>query len=298
MGGVRRFAAIALAAWAMSAAVQAAPVQVPDHRGHTLTLSATPQRIVTLLPSVTESLCALGGCARIVGTDRFSNWPDEVLAKPKVGGLEDAQVERIVALKPDVVIASPSARVIDRLEGLGLKVLVIDANTHAQVKQGLATLATLLGVPQQGAVLWSRIDADMAAAAQRVPTAMRGQRVYFEVDVAPYAAGASSFIGETLARLGLVNIASPELGPFPRLNPEFVVRAQPQVVIAARRHLTEMPRRPGWASLKALQTGRSCGFDSAPYDVLVRPGPRMGEAARLLADCLRAVDAAATEAPR
>jgi iron complex transport system substrate-binding protein len=289
---------LALALLAFSAAAQAAPVTVPDHRGRMLTLAAPPQRIVTLLPSITEGLCALGACPRIVGTDRFSNWPEEVKAKPKVGGLEDAQVERIVALKPDVVLASPSARVIDRLEGLGLKVLVIESNTHAQVKQGLTTLATLLGHPQQGAQLWSNIERELAAAAQRVPASMRGQRIYFEVDASPYAAGASSFIGETLTRLGLGNIAAPELGPFPRLNPEFVVRSQPQVLIAAQRNLAEMPRRPGWNALKALQSRRTCGFETERFDILVRPGPRMGEAARLLVECLQALDEKPVEATR
>jgi len=271
---------LCLPLWAQS------EIRLPDDRGVTLVLAQPPQRIVSLLPSFTESVCALGGCERLVGTDRFSNSPPQVLALPKVGGLEDAQLERIVALRPDVVLAAPSARVIERLEALGLKVLVLDSKTHADVKRTLQSLAQLLGTPGEAGKAWARIEVALSDAALRVPAAVRGQRVYFEVDSTPYAAGAGSFIGETLARLGMGNVIGPELGPFPRLNPEFVVKVQPDIVMAAQRNLDEMPARPGWSSLKALQRRRSCGFDVAHYELLIRPGPRMGEAAQQLADCL------------
>jgi len=271
---------------AVALAAAAAPVTVPDHRGRTLSLAAPPQRIVTLMPSLTEGVCALGGCARLVGTDRFSNAPASVAALPKLGGLEDAQVERLVALKPDLVIVAPSARITDRLEQLGLKVLVIDSNTHADVKRGLETLATVLGEPGRAAVAWAAIERDLQAAAARVPAGMRGQRVFFEVDGSSYAAGRSSFIGETLARLGLGNIVGPELGPFPKLNPEFVVRAQPDLIMAVDRSVATMATRPGWSTLKALREQRVCGFAPDRYELLIRPGPRMGEAALALADCV------------
>lgn len=269
----------------------AAPAQVvlKDDRGATLVWPAPPQRIVSLLPSLTESVCALGACVRLVGTDKFSNTPASVATLPKLGGLDDAHVERIVALRPDVVLLSSSARVIDRLESLGLRVLVLESRDHADVKRSLTLLAQMLGTPSEAERVWSAIERDTRAAADRVPAALRGQRVYFEVDATPYAAGAGSFVGETLARLGLANAVPAELGPFPKLNPEYVVRLQPDIVIANDRNLAEMPRRPGWSALRALQRGRSCGFGLDRYEILVRPGPRMGEAALVLADCLVAL---------
>jgi iron complex transport system substrate-binding protein len=263
-----------------------ATVVVHDDRGAVLTFAASPQRIVSLLPSLTESVCALGACTRLVGTDRYSNVPESVRTLPKLGGMEDAQVERIVALRPDVVLAAPSARVIERLEALGLKVLVLESRDHADVRHSLDVLAQLLGAPERAAALWARIDAQTRAAMARVPLAWRGQRVYFEVDATPYAAGAGSFIGETLQQLGMGNIVPPALGPFPKLNPEYVVRAQPDVLMAPARNLAEMPQRPGWSRLVALQKKRACGFDAARYELLTRPGPRLGEAALVLADCL------------
>ncbi len=275
---------------ALSALASAQPFTVRDDRGVEVTLAASPQRIVSLLPSLTESVCALGACARLVGVDRFSNWPESVRTLPQLGGLEDAQIERVVALKPDVVLAAPSARAIERFESLGLKVLVLESRDRADVKRTLNTLARVLDATTQAAAVWSKIDRDERLAVELVPAHWRGRRVYFEVDATPYAAGASSFIGETLIKLGLVNIVPNELGPFPKLNPEFVVRAQPDLVIAQSVNLAEMPKRPGWAGLRALR-GSTCGFEPAAYELLIRPGPRMGEAAQSLAACLAALPA-------
>lgn len=280
----RVLAALLLAATGLCAT--AAPLTLKDDRGRALSLPAPPQRVISLLPSLTESVCALGGCARVVGTDRYSNSPAEVLALPKLGGIDDAQVERIVALKPDVVLAATSARIIERLEQLGVPVVVVESKTHADVQRSLSTIARLLGTPERAAPVWARIQREMAEAAARVPPGVRGQRVYFEVDASPYAAGSSSFIGETLTRLGLGNIVAPELGPFPKLNPEYVLKAQPDILIGAQRNVAEMPARPGWSALRAVQGRRSCGFDPASYEVLIRPGPRMGEAALQLAGCV------------
>jgi iron complex transport system substrate-binding protein len=110
--------------------------------------------------------------------------------------------------------------------------------------------------------------------------------VYFEVASAPYAASEASFVGENLARLGMGNIVPAAMGPFPKLNPEFIVRAQPDIVMATASALAEMPGRPGWAGLLALRERRSCGFAPQPWDTLVRAGPRLAEGAEFLADCL------------
>jgi iron complex transport system substrate-binding protein len=282
----RRLAPCAFALLGALSGVARAQVTLRDDRGVAVTFAGAPARIVSLLPSLTESVCALGACARVVGTDRFSNWPASVAALPKLGGIEDAQIERVVALKPDVVLVSSSARVTDRLEGLGLKVMALESRSHADVRRTLTLLAQMLGAPTEGERVWSAIERETAAATARVPVRLRGKRVYFEIDVTPYGAGPGSFIGETLARLGLDNALPPALGPFPKLNPEFVVRQKPDLIMAGQVALAEMPRRPGWNSLRALHAHQTCGFPSERYELIVRPGPRMGEAAAVLADCL------------
>ncbi len=265
----------------------AAAATLIDDRGQRIDIAQPPQRIVSLLPSLTETVCELGACARLVGVDRSSNWPEAALrALPRLGGLEDTQIERIVALQPDLVLLAQSARAIDRLEALGLKVVVLEPRTLQETQRVVMQVAAALGRPAAGEALWRRIDARITAAAARVPAALRGQRVYFEVSDAPYAAGESSFIGQTLARLGLANIVPAALGPFPKLNPEHVVRERPQIVMVSARSAAQLALRPGWAELPALKSRQLCSFDERRGDLLVRAGPRLGEAAEAIADCL------------
>jgi iron complex transport system substrate-binding protein len=286
----RRRAALALGLAATLAGMPglalAEPIAVRDDTGATVSLSAPAQRIVSLLPSLTETVCALGACARLVGTDRHSNWPASVASLPKLGGMDDAQVERIVALRPDLVLAARSTRATDRLRSLGLAVVALDSDSHADVQRSLATIARLLALPDAAEATWQRIEREVQQAARRVPAAWQGRRVYFEVSSTPYAAGTASFIGQTLARLGLGNVVPAELGAFARLNPEYVVRHPPDVLMAPAREVRRMTDRPGWRSVPALAAGRVCGFDGPTYELLIRPGPRLGEAAAAMADCL------------
>lgn len=268
---------------------QTKTIQVTDDRGVVVKLAQTPQRIVSLLPSLTESICELGQCQRLVGVDRYSNWPMAVTKLPQVGGGLDPNIEAIVALKPDVVLMATSSRASERLEALGVKVVALEPKSHADVQRVLIKIGQVLDIPEDvGAKrLWRFIDAGVSAAAQSLPAKAKGTRVYFEVNRAPFAAGETSFIGETLTRLGAKNIIPAALGPFPKINPEFVVRANPDVIMVGLRNSAGMELRPGWAGMRALREKRLCVFSLEDSDVLVRPGPRMAEAARIMAQCLQ-----------
>ena len=283
---MRMFFVALLAAFVALPAAHA--LQVTDDRGVAVTFARSPQRIVSVLPSLTEGVCALEQCQRLVGVDRYSNHPAGVKALPVVGGGIDPNIEAIVALRPDVVLLAVSSRASQRLEALGLKVVALEPKSHADVRRVLKTLGTLLDVPEaQGADrLWRVIDASVQAAAQSLPPSAKNMRVYFEVSRGPYAAGASSFIGETLARLGVKNIIPAALGPFPRINPEFVVRADPDLIMAGNRSMQAMAAYPGWSTIQAVKHQRICAFSAEESDVLVRPGPRMAEAARIMARCI------------
>lgn len=285
LGAAGLSALLAGNAWAQA-------VVVRDDRGTEHRFVQAPQRIVTMLPSLTEMAWVLGAGPRLVGVDRFSNWPAAIDKLPRLGGLEDAHIEAIAALKPDLILASTASRAMDRLEALGFTVLRLRSDSHADLRRALDRVALVLGTPAEGERVWARLQRELDAAAARVPAALRGQRVFFEIGGGPYAAGTTSFIGETLTRLGLANVVPAELGPFPKLNPEFVVRARPDIVMGLQRDLATLQQRPGWDTLAALREQRTCGFDNAQYDMLVRPGPRLGEAAALLADCLVRLHAA------
>jgi len=274
-----------LGALALGLSLPASAGDFTDDRGITVTLRAPPQRIVSLLPSLTETVCALDACARLVGVDRYSNHPAAVRALPRLGGGLDPNVEAIVALQPDLVLVSTSSRASNRLEALGLKVVALDTKSHADVRRVLERVATLLGTGDPVRV-WREIDAGVTAVAQSLSPRVRGLRVYFEVSRGPFAAGENSFIGETLVRLGVRNVVPAALGPFPRLNPEFVVRADPDLIMIGSRGMVSPVPYPGWDAMAAVRAGRVCHFDIEQADIVVRPGPRLAEAARIMARCL------------
>jgi iron complex transport system substrate-binding protein len=257
-----------------------------DARGKPVQLAQPAQRVVSLLPSLTESVCALGSCSRLVGVDRYSNYPQSVKKLPQLGGGLDVNIEAVVKTKPDLVLLSTSSRVAERLEQLGLKVLALEPQSHAQARQSLELLDKALGTQSAG-VVWQHIERDFEQALAQVPAQFKAVPVYFEIDRTPYAAGEASFIGETMARLGLQNIVGKELGAFPKINPELVVTKQPAVIFLSARHAQELPKRPGWAGLQALQKGKVCEFTPEQGDLLVRSGPRMAQGAQVLVNCLK-----------
>lgn len=280
-----RLAAVALTTIAAFCAPAQAALQITDDAGAVVSFERSPQRIVSLLPSLAETVCELGQCQRLVGVDRYSDFPASLRQLPQVGGGLDPNIEQIVALRPDVVLMATSSRAAERLRALGLKVVALEPKTHADVQRVMLKIGQLLEVPDAQKI-WRHIDAAVMAAAQSIPTGARGARVYFEVNQGPYAAGESSFIGETLSRLGAKNIVPASLGPFPKLNPEFIVRANPDLIMVGQRNVEGMAQRPGWTGVRAIREQRLCVFPVAESDTLVRPGPRMAEGARIMARCL------------
>jgi iron complex transport system substrate-binding protein len=265
-------------------AYASASIAIKDDRGSEVRLAGPAQRIVSMLPSLTESVCALGKCSVLVGVDRFSNWPKSVDALPRLGGIADANIEGIVRLKPDLVLVEKSSPLIPRLQSLGILVMAFDVQSMADVRRTLRQLDMVLGSTESGAV-WDGIQLDIARANRALSPSQKAARVYFEVNAAPFAAGKTSFIGELLDRLGMQNIATEKMGAFPKINPEFVVQAKPDLIMSTEASSKQLAQRPGWRSIPAIQGNRICFFSAAHADVLVRPGPRMGEAAGLIADC-------------
>jgi iron complex transport system substrate-binding protein len=204
-----------------------------------------------------------------------------------MGGGIDPNIESIVALKPDLVLMAGSARGVERLRALGLTVLTLEPKNYADVQHALGVVANVLGLPsQESDRVWREMNVQVEEISKSIPQHAKAKRVYFEVSPVPFGASESSFIGETLQRLGAKNILPAAMGVFPQVSPEFVVRAQPDIIMAGDSNLADMQARPGWMNLQAMRTGRVCTFKPNESDVLVRPGPRMVEAARLMSKCL------------
>lgn len=277
---------VAVFLFGFSLAVFAAPVSVIDDRGVVVAFDKPPQRVVSLLPSLTESVCALGKCGALVGVDRFSNWPKSIQELPKLGGMGDINIERIVQLKPDVVLLEKASPVIARLNSLGIKTFALDIKSMSDEERALKKLDALLGTSESARVL-NQIQKEIMRANKQLSLDGKNIRVYFEVNPAPFAAGRTSFIGDILTQLNLVNIIPESLGPFPKINPEFVVQAKPDVILLTESTIADIQKRPGWGSIPAVKRNRICSFTADQNDVLVRPGPRMGEAALIISQCIQ-----------
>jgi len=277
---------VALFLIGFSLVVFAESISVADDSGVSVSFSKPPVRVISLLPSLTESVCALGKCSTLVGVDRFSNWPKSIKDLPKLGGMGDINIERIVQLKPDVVLLERASPVIARLNGLGIKTFALDIKSMSDEERALQKLDLVLGTSESARV-WNKIQKEIVRASKQIPSSEKNIRVYFEVNPAPFAAGRSSFIGDILTRLGLVNIIPESVGPFPKINPEFVVQSKPDVILLTESTVADIQKRPGWSSIPAVMRNRICTFSTDQNDVLVRPGPRMGEAALIISQCIQ-----------
>ena len=238
----------------------------------------------------------LGACDRLVGVDRFSNWPESVTKLPHLGSLGSFNVEAVAALQPDLVLMAGDGPLVKQLERLGVPVLVLSPQRHADVADTLARLALVLGLPPARAQqVWDDIRRELHDLAESLPARDRGLRTWVEIDPAPWLAGPDSFLGETLALLGLANVVPAGSAPFVPMSREWALQADPQLFVISdpqRQGLAALRARPGWSRLPALREGRVCLFDGPDLDALVRPGPRLAEGARLLRDCVLRVQGA------
>jgi iron complex transport system substrate-binding protein len=273
-------------------AAHAARFVLRDDLQRDVEFARPPPRIISMVPSVTETVCALEACGRLVATDRFSDWPAQVRALPKAGGFDDAEIEMIVGLKPDLIFLGRSQRITGRLGELGISTFVLETRSYADIGRTVSTIGRILGLEDRAARLNDSIAKAVreVAAEQAAARSHRdGPTVYFEVDPGPYAAGSSSFIGALLALLGARNIVTPDLGAFPKLNPEYVVRRDPQVIFISPAEAPHLIERPGWDRIRAVKERRLCFFPPGVRDTIVRPGPRVAEGMRSMAECLQRV---------
>lgn len=271
---------------ACSLAYAAWPVVVVDDLGREVTVPAPPQRIVTLVPSHTETVCALGACERLVGRDSFSNHPETVLALPDLGSAFAPDLEALVALRPDLVLVDEFSGAADAILPLGIPVYAGTPQRLDEVFELIDRLALLLGTPDQAALLGGRLRGQLDAVATLVAGRERPS-VFYEIDPTPYSVGPDGFIGSLIDLAGGANVVGADMGDFPLVDPEFVVATDPQVIVLADAPygvtVEQVAARPGWAGIAAVRDGRVVPLSQAESDVLSRAGPRVGDAVLLLA---------------
>lgn len=265
-----------------SAAAASYPLTVTDDLGRSVTLTREPQRIIAMLPSHTETLIAIGAGDKLVAVDIYSTYPKAVTERlPKVGSGYQPDIEAIVALKPDLVLADESqgSRLTAKLAAAGLTVYGGTAQTYTEVFAKIGVLGKLVGREAGATRLITRMRAELNAL-QRSVVGRPKVSTYYEIDPSPYSVGPNSFIGALISKAGGQTIVPAALGDFPKLDPELIVKANPQVMVGLT--LEDARVRPGWAGLQALRSGRVFKPTPEERDALSRPGPRLPDALRAL----------------
>jgi cobalamin transport system substrate-binding protein len=254
--------------------------------GEALPQAAVPRKVVSLAPSVTETLFALGFGDRLVGVTTYCDYPVEAQRLPKIGGFMNPSLEVIVAKNPDVVIgvntATDPAKA-KEMERLGLRVTLISVASLNDILSGIKSIARLMGSPQTGEKLVVKIDANIQAIKKRVAAAPR-RRVLLAVGIRPLVVvGGRNFIDELITLAGGENIAGNATQPWLNLPEEYVVAKAPQVIIEAGMGSEQQQSGKRWADLKSVPAVTNGRVYSYPSDKILRPGPRVGDALTELA---------------
>jgi iron complex transport system substrate-binding protein len=237
-------------------------------------------RVVSLAPSVTETLFALGFGDRLVGVTTSCDYPAEAVKVPKIGGFMSPSIETIIAKRPSLVIGVSSATdpaTAREMERLGLKVTLISLASVNDILNSIKSIARLLGNPDAGEKLVRKITRQMDQVKARVAPAPRRSALLL-VGLRPLiAVGGKNFIDELITLAGGKNIAGDAAQPWLNLPDEYVVAKAPQVIIEAGMGSERDQAAKHWADLKsipAVQQGRVYRY---PSDKILRPGPRIGE---------------------
>ena len=264
------------------ASAAAFPVTLSDFQARSVTVQTRPLRIVSIGPSITEFLFALGAGPRVGGADDFSDEPAAAKALEKVGGIK-VNLEKVVTLRPDLVLSVKfSDGTIEKLTSAGLLVLVVDPQTAGDV----ARTATLLGraVGAEGDALARDIQKKVDDVRAKAATATAKPRVYHEIDASDptkiFTVGPGSFINDLIEIAGGTNVAAKATSAYPQLSAEEILRADPEVIVLAAADYSAKPdqvaARAGWSAITAVKNKR---FGSIAPSLIDRPGPRVGEAA-------------------
>jgi iron complex transport system substrate-binding protein len=263
--------------------------------------AAAPQRIVSLAPSLTETLFALGVGDRVVGVTRYCAHPPAVRGLPRVGGHLDPSYEAIVALEPDLVVVIPSSEAIERrLRSLGVPVLRVDQHDVDSVLHSISVLAEACGVEERGAALRLEIERRLEAVARAAAGRERPRTVVVvghEIGAGAvrsvWAAGPETFYDGVLELAGGVNAVSSGVVRYPELSREGLAALDPDVVIdvvagVEERGMDVERIRAGWRSLTELRAVREGRVRVLEGDVMVVPGPRLPEMVAAVAAALAA----------
>ncbi|MGE7997877.1 ABC transporter substrate-binding protein [Lysinibacillus sp. NPDC093190] len=272
--------------------VEKTSYKVKDDRGVEVEFNAVPKTVVSLQPSNTEVLFALGVGDKIVGATEHDTYPEEAQKIERVSDSVKFNSERILALKPDVVIAyttggdDENLNALKGLEDAGIKVFAIQsAKSFDDVYGDIQQIATVMGIKDKGDKLNEDIKAKIAAVQAKVKDVKEPKNIYFEISPKPdiYTPGSGTFQQEILNAANVKNVFA-DLKSWAKVSEEDIIAKNPDVILTTVNYVenptAEILSRDGWNSITAIQNKAVYFIDT---DISNRPGPRIGEAVELTA---------------
>jgi iron complex transport system substrate-binding protein len=285
---------LALAACTPATEPASSGMTFTDGLGRTVTLPGPAQKIVSMAPSNTEILFAIGAGPQVVGRDEFSDYPAEAKALPSIGGsMGQYSYEQVAALKPDLVLASGinTPEQVKALEDLGITVFYLgNPSTLEEMYANLELVAQLTGRETDAAALVESLKARVKAVDEKVAPLSYAPVVFYEIDASdpnkPYTTGPGTFIDLLIARAGGMNL--PGLtDAYPQVSLEQIVLADPAVILLGDAFYGTTPEivaaRPGWSEIAAVKENRVLPFDD---NLVSRPGPRLVDGLEALAQAI------------
>lgn len=261
-----------------------------DDAGRRVYLAKAPSRIISLAPSVTEMLFAIGAGAQVVGVTQFCDFPAEATQKAKVGYV-NPNLESLVALEPDLIVAPQEflkPDLIGKLEQLKIPVFILADRTVEDVFAHIQTLGRMLDRSTEATALGMDLRQHIARIKARTQNAVPVRVLYVLNSEPLITVGPGSFIDQLIGLAGGVNVAAKSATAYPRLSMEVVLQENPDILIfptgeAEGISASEQQSWGKWATLAAVKRNN---LRQIPADLLNRPGPRIGKALELLADLL------------
>ena len=257
------------------------PIVGTDYMGRPFEFATPPQRIVSHVPSITETLFALGLVDRIVGVSDYCDYPEEAKAKPKIGGYFTPSIEKIVSLNPDLVLTDGHVSYMTQLDSLGIPLVVIDPKDMNGVLSDIELLGNITDSQQKAQEITSDMRNRIDAVVNIVGNATR-PRVFYVFDATdptkPWTAGPGSFVDSLIILAGGENVAASASGPWIQFNMEELVNSDPEIILVDSTMGTavispaQLKELPGWQETTAVKEERIYTIDG---DLVNRTGPRI-----------------------
>lgn len=264
---------------------------VRDETGRSVNITCKPQRIVSLAPGITETLYALGLEKKIVGVTTFCNWPAAAPTKTRIGGFTNPSIEKIVSLKPDLIIATADGNrkeTVQQLEGLGLPVYVTNPSDTKGVLKSIQHIGEITGRRKEGKAIVEKLQKRLNNVVDKVHD-KRKPRVFFQIGLEPIiTAGKGTLINEIIERAGGVNVAGLDTANYPRYSAEGIIGAEPDIIIFAPMvHDREFKGvKKFWKKFGELPAVKNSRIYPINADLINRASPRIVDAIEIMASIL------------